>query len=699
MLKWVPYALVRIAICFVIGILLAIYNPQLLDREQSLFLFSAFAILYLLLWVLLKGKSYTKYNTILAVVGFTAMSLLGYLNLKIANQSLNDDHIIHFDEIEAFKGLVADVGHETDKTHRNLVEVQTVFTGDAWKEASGNIYLYVPKSDSVQLQYGESILVYGKPSLLNPPQNPGEFDYKRFLTFQNIYHTQFVTKDKIEIIGTNGGNYLLGHAFAIRKWATIKLSQAIKHPREQNIALALILGVKDGLNDDIKNAYSASGAMHVLAVSGLHVGIIYLILLFVLKRLQNNSVGRWILFAISIFVLWTYAAVTGFSPSVLRAVTMFTAIALSKAMNRHTNIYNTLAGSALVLLVYDPYLIMSVGFQLSYLAVLGIVYLQPIIYAQFVSANWVVDKIWSITAVAIAAQLATFSLGLLYFHQFPTFFFLSNLVVIPGAFGILILGLLVLAVSWFEPLFDILGYLMELLIWGINELVFGIMKIPNSQIKDVYITTPQTWMIIGFVLFSFLLFQKRKFIHFYIATGCIAVFALLQWHTTIKNSSVNKITIYKVNRHTAFDVITAGNSSLYSDAALLADTDKHRFHIKPNHLMNGVVSNEQIDIDVSAVQLADGLKVVQANGLIILICDGKVDWNLTIEQKLKYDAVILSKNFNKSISWIADNFEFDKLIIDGSLSKYKADKFKRQCDQLSVEYVSVYHDGAQEILI
>lgn len=691
--------MVRIAICFVFGILLAIYNPQLLDREQSLYFFSALAILYLLLWVLLKGKSYTKYNNILAVVGFTAMSLLGYLNLKIANQSLNDDHIIHFDKIEAFKGLVADVGHETDKTHRNLVEVQTVFTGDAWKEASGNIYLYVPKSDSIQLQYGESILVYGKPSLLNPPQNPGEFDYKRFLTFQNIYHTQFVTKDKIEIVGNNGGNNLLGHAFAIRKWATIKLSQAIKNPREQNIALALILGVKDGLNDDIKNAYSASGAMHVLAVSGLHVGIIYLILLFVLKRLQNNSVGRWILFAISIFVLWTYAAVTGFSPSVLRAVTMFTAIALSKAMNRHTNIYNTLAGSALVLLVYDPYLIMSVGFQLSYLAVLGIVYLQPIIYAQFVSTNWLIDKIWSITAVSIAAQLATFSLGLLYFHQFPTFFFLSNLVVIPGAFGILILGLLVLAISWFEPLFDALGYLMEKLIWVINELVFGIMEIPNSQIKDVYITTPQTWLIIGFVLFSFLLFQKRKLIHFYIAMTCMVVFALLQWDASVKNSSVNKITIYKVNRHTAFDVITAGNSSLYSDAALLADTDKHRFHIKPNHLMNGVVNNEEIEIDSSAVKLATGLKVVHANGLLILICDGKIDWNLTIEQKLKYDAIILSKNFNKSISWIADNFEFDKLIIDGSLSKYKADKYKRQCDQLNIEHVSVYHDGAQEILI
>ncbi|MTI38226.1 ComEC/Rec2 family competence protein, partial [Fulvivirga lutimaris] len=652
MLKWVPYALVRIALCFVLGILLAIYNPQLLDREQSLFLFSAFAILYVLLWIFLKGKSYTKYNTILAVVGFTAISLLGYLNLKIANQSLNDDHFIHLDKIEAFKGLVTDVGHETDKTHRNLVEVEKVLTNEEWQGASGNIYLYIPKSDSVQLQYGESILVYGKPSLLSPPQNPGEFDYKRFLTFQNIYHTQFITKDKIEIIGDNDGNYLLSKAFAIRKWATIKLSQAIKNPREQNIALALILGVKDGLNDDIKNAYSASGAMHVLAVSGLHVGIIYLILLFVLKRLQNNSVGRWVLFAISIFVLWTYAAVTGFSPSVLRAVTMFTAIALSKAMNRHTNIYNTLAGSALVLLIYDPYLIMSVGFQLSYLAVLGIVYLQPIIYAQFVSANWVVDKIWSITAVAIAAQLATFSLGLLYFHQFPTFFFLSNLVVIPGAFCILILGLAVLAVSWLEPLFDILGYSMEQLIWGINELVFGIMKIPNSQIKDVYITTPQTWLIIGFVLFSFLLFQKRKIIHFYIAVSCMVVFALLQWDVSVKNSSVNKITFYKVNRHTAFDVVKSGNSRLFSDATLLADADKQRFHIKPNHLMNGVMKSEQIEIDSSAVKLADGLKVVQVNGLIILICDGKVDWNLTIEQKLKYDAIILSKDFNKSVSWI-----------------------------------------------
>ena len=699
MLKWVPYALVRITLFFVLGVLIAIYNPQLLDREQSLFLFATSALVYLILWTILRGKAYTKYNAVLAVVGFTSVALLGYLNLKLSNQSLNANHIIHVDKIEAFKGEVADAGHETDKTQRNLIEIKTVFNGSEWSDASGRIYLYIPKKDSIQLQYGQSILVYGQPSLLNPPQNPGEFDYKRFLTFQNIYHTQFITKDKIEILGDGEGNYLLSKAYEIRKWATLKLSKAIENPREQNIALALILGVKDGLNDDIKNAYSASGAMHVLAVSGLHVSIIYLIILSIFKKLENRKAGRWVLFTISVLMLWIYAAVTGFSPSVLRAVTMFTAIALSKAMNRRTNIYNTLAGSALVLLVYDPYLIMSVGFQLSYLAVLGIVYLQPIIYAQFVSANLIVDKIWSITAVAIAAQLATFSLGLLYFHQFPTFFFLSNLVVIPGAFGILILGLVVLAVSWFEPLFDILGYLMERLIWLINELVFAIMEIPNSQIKDIYITTPQTWMIIGFVLFSFLLFQKRKFIYFYFAAGSIVVFSVLQWQAVINNSAVNKITFYKVNKHTAFDVVKSGSSWLYSDADLLADADKHRFHIKPNHLRNGVLNSNQIEIDSGATKLAEGLKVIQANGLTILICDGKVNWNLTVEQKLKYDAIILSKNFNKSVSWVVDNFEFDKLIIDGSLSKYKADKFKRQCDQLNIEYASVYHDGAQEILI
>lgn len=699
MLKWVPYALVRITLFFILGILLAIYNPSLLDREQALYLFVIFSFLYLILWLALRGNRYSKYNPLLAIVGFITVSLLGYFNLVLSNQSLDEDHLIQLSKVEAFKGLVKDVGHETDKTHRSLVEIQKAFDGSNWVSASGKMYLYIPKRDSLQLKYGESILVYGQPSLLNPPQNPGEFDYNRFLTFQNIYHTLFITKDKIEVLDNDQGYFLLSKAFAIREWATIKLSNAIKNPRELNIALALILGVKDGLNDDIKNAYSASGAMHVLAVSGLHVGIIYIILLFIFGKLQNNKLGRWALFAISVFILWTYAAVTGFSPSVLRAVTMFTAIALAKAMNRSTNIYNTLAGSALVLLVFDPYLIMSVGFQLSYLAVLGIVYLQPIIYSQFISSSWIVDKIWSITAVAIAAQLATFSLGLLYFHQFPTFFFLSNLVVIPGAFAILILGLVVLATAWLEPVFNALGFVVEKLIWLINELVFAIMEIPFSQIKDVYITTPQTWLIIGFVLFSFLLYQRKKFSYFYLAVTCFSIFCLLQWNSTLENSQVNKLTFYKVNRHTAFDVVKSGNSWLYSDSSLLADADKHRFHIKPNHLKSGVSNANQIDLNSGAVILAEGLRVVNVNGLTILLCDGKVDWNLALEQKLHFDTIIMAKNFNKSVSWLVDNFEFDLLILDGSLSRYKADKFKSQCDDLNINYASVYHDGAYEILI
>ena len=177
---------------------------------------------------------------------------------------------------------------------------------------------------------------------------------------------------------------------------------------------------------------------------------------------------------------------------------MFSFVALAIPAGRRTNIYNTLAASAFFILWYDPFLIMSVGFQLSYIAVLGIVYMQPALYNLWEPTNRLWDEVWKITCVSIAAQLATLPLGLLYFHQFPNYFLLSNLFVIPGSFVVLILGILILVVNVISPIASFLGMLLEWTIKALNVIVFTIEDFPFSLIENVYITTFQCWVLISY---------------------------------------------------------------------------------------------------------------------------------------------------------------------------------------------------------
>ncbi len=697
MLRWVPYALVRVVLFYILGILVAMYHPYLLGQNMAFIIALTLSCIYVCLW-LFGRKFFLKINVLIAFFGLMAIATLGYYNVLVQTERFDEHHLLNHADIEAYTAQVMEPAHETAKAQRYLVEVNKVLKQDQWTKASGKVYLYLSKKDSTTLQYGDEIAINGSPKVLTAPQNPGEFDYKRFLSFQNIYHNQFVSTGNLSVLSHNNGNKVMNIALEARQWASQTLGNGFDSEREKNIALALVLGVKDGLDNEIKNAYSASGAMHVLAVSGLHVGIIYLIVSFIFGRLQKVKVGRWLLAALSIFVLISYAAITGFSPSVLRAATMFSAMALAKAFDRSTNIYNTLSGSAFLLLTYNPYLIMSVGFQLSFLAVLGIVYLQPKIYALFVSRNWLIDKVWAITAVSIAAQLATFSLGLLYFHQFPTFFFLSNLVVIPGAFAILIGGLLIMAVSFFEPLYKLITTIVEFIIYIINELVFSIQVIPNSQINDIYITTPQTWLIMGFILAIFLFFQLKRLSYFYFSAMCILIFSIVQWQNTLANTNTNKLTIYRINQQTALDFVQAGQSKLYADAELLADEEKLRFHIRPNHLINGVKIKNQVPLH-EADSVFDGIKLIQKAKKKVLILNKKWEMQLITDQPIEVDFLIISKGFYGSLNHLKKHIKFKTLILDASISNFLNEKLKNEATELNFYYHSLLDDGAFEVFI
>jgi competence protein ComEC len=388
---------------------------------------------------------------------------------------------------------------------------------------------------------------------------------------------------------------------------------------------------------------------------------------------------------ISIFLLWAFAFVTGLSPSVLRAVTMFSFVALAKPLGWRTNIYNTLATSAFVLLLYDPFLIMSVGFQLSYLAVLGIVYLQKPLYNLWVIDSAIGNWVWEITCISIAAQIATFALGMLYFHQFPVYFLVSNLFVIPLSTAVLVGGIVLLAVSWVSPLADLIGWLLQWLIELLNWTVMVTEKLPYSIISGIYVTTFQCWLIIG-ILISFVLllhYRNRKWI--WLTSALCSTLIASQVLHLINTYNTQQFIVYSISNHSAIEWIARGKSFYLADSALQNDYERTRFHVLPNRLQRGVTET-QTQIPFS--QNTHGIAYYFWNSKSIAVLDRKQP-----VPPLPIDYLVVSNNalLLRDTSVLRPNI---KIILDGTNSSYYIARWKLAQQNKPWQVHAVANDGA-----
>jgi len=371
---WNSYPFVRFSIALILGIVSHELAPVIWSREWILFI--SFLSSILILYLLSQKLGYFKLRQLNGLIGLGAIIFIGGWVTKLHYHELPFNHYSHLETpIQGFAGKITSPVNERKNHFRYDFELDQVIRSDSTFSTTGKIHIYIRKdSSNLRMQYGDQLVIYGRFYPIPKPDNPNEFDYKKFLSRQNIFSHAFVKQSDMKLVGNKASNPFLAWAYQLRVSASNVIDQHITQPRENGIAKALILGIKDHLDNDLKKAYSAAGAMHVLAVSGLHVGIVYLLIRLLFGRIIRLGIwGRYVFALLSILIIWLYAAVTGLSPSVLRAGTMFTLVAISDATFRESNIYNTLGVAAFILLLIEPYLIYSVGFQLSFAAVFGIV--------------------------------------------------------------------------------------------------------------------------------------------------------------------------------------------------------------------------------------------------------------------------------------------------------------------------------------
>jgi len=701
---WNQLPLLRILLPFLTGIIIALSLPVDVNIP-FLLIISVFCItaLFIFFYKRIIG-SYSKRW----IFGLLLNALVFCCGYQITSFRLLRNHPSDFSNIHSLSDTVIatiiDPVNERENTCRVLLSVDAVWRNGEWLNTEGEAMTYFKKdSNATHLKYGDKLIVSAGFADVKAPQNPGEFDYKKYLSMRSIYSQAFVKSGNWTLLSQGNGSIIKSLALEIReKFLKIFELNNISGD-EYAVAGALILGYTDKIDADLISVYQGTGALHVLSVSGMHVGVVFIVLNFLLVFLDKFKKGKYLKPVILVLLIWFYAAITGFSPAVNRAAAMITFVIIGKASGRVTNIYNTLAASMLFLLLIDPLLVMDVGFQLSYIAVIGIVILQKSICKFWTPGTWILNQVWQITTVSIAAQLATFPLGLLYFHQFPNYFLITNLIVVPLSNFIIYSGMLVLVLSPFNIIAAFVSKMLVYLVFALNQSIRFIESMPYSATKGIQITSLEMLFIYMFIisLIYFFAFKKSNMLKlsFIIAIIIASSLGLKNYYALMQK----KIIVYSLNKSSAIDLIAGQQHTLICDS-LLKDNNK----IISTHLRNNwnLLKLSEPDYCKMDIHSADSAKEnVFAENNFIQFYDKKLaiinstNSKLTSDIPIKVDYLILCGNSKVEIGELLDSYNPDEIIFDASNSVWKIKKWKKECDELKVPYYSVADSGAFQIVM
>ncbi|PWJ43286.1 ComEC/Rec2 family competence protein [Sediminitomix flava] len=460
--------------------------------------------IYFLGILFLKNKVIKNFILISTIVFLGLFTYLNHQEIKHSN------HLYHQEEITSYLTKVTSYEKETEKFKVYNSEVISFEDSSQKIKASlGKVHLYLSKEDtsSKTLEFGDIIFIRDAPQKLFAQNS-----YERYLRNQQIYLQHFIYNDQWQILQKNKAQTLLHHVWALRKTLENKLLQIIKEPRQQELAIALLLGNKSSLNDSTKTAFAQSGLAHILAVSGLHVSLVLLFFLWIFKYWDRRPpLIRFFYFTFFMTVLWGYATITAFSPSVVRAALMLSIWLLGKALQRPTDAFNTVGLSAFIQLIINPNLLFDIGFQLSYTAVIGILYLYPKWIKVYRFSFIPLQKLWEASLISLAAQLGTLPLCLYYFHQFPSYFLFSNIAItflIPLVIGSGFLTLICSLIS--ESIALYCSYLYDFFSDIMVYIAHFFSSLPYSTLSDIYLSSSELILLYLLIVTIILAFEYRS---------------------------------------------------------------------------------------------------------------------------------------------------------------------------------------------
>jgi competence protein ComEC len=695
MKSWNAYPLVRVFIPFASGIVAAILMDKNIHFPLWLF------ILLLLLcglyaFYLVRYISYRN-RWIYGPVIFLFLFLCGFELTVQRTEKFNPDHFINLSDTGRYC-LVRIIEPPQVRERSMRAEAEFIGAGDTsrWKTCIGKVMVYFQKDSTTgNLKYGDVLLIDAWPERVKPPQNPGEFDYRNYLAMRSVYHQVYVPSENIISYTKGYTNPVYRIAYSLRDRILSIFQSNHLTGKEYAVTSALLIGYTEKLDADLMEDYSGTGAMHILSVSGLHVGIIFVLLNMLLFFLDKKKWGQVIKTIILLLFIWAYAILTGLSPSVLRASAMFSLVVLGRQLSRDTGIYNNIAASLIVLLMVNPYYIADIGFQLSYLAVIGIVSLHPYISSWWKPRWWIFRQIWSITSVSIAAQLATFPVSLYYFHQFPNYFLVTNLIAIPLSGFVMYAGMATLALSFIPAISGIVARGLIWLVYALNSSIAIIEDLPGAVTRGLYIDLPETIILYALIILLIFFFLSKKKWSLFIAASFAVILLSSFLVRNLTQVQQQKMIVYSIRKGSACDLICGKNRLLLADSLLLADNRRQDFYMKESAEQMGIKHVQKVRYDKEDFEYP-GMGVYK-KGRFVQFREKRIAFVRQREanlKKIKVDFLIISGNPKLKIREVLENYDTGMIIIDSSNPNYKVAGWIKECNALKLPCYSVPDAGA-----
>ncbi|MBP9187403.1 MAG: ComEC family competence protein [Bacteroidia bacterium] len=678
---WHKVPIVRILLSFVTGVGTSMFYP--VNHYISLVSFGVFLTAFILLPHVFKAFQQRWFT------GLALMCMFYWVGILVHTYQNNLFDSRHFSYLPHAKYYLIMVDEEPiQKTNSVKMRTKVLQGTDSLNHSTattGNLLLYISKKSLTKMpKYGDVLAISAKyVNEVSAPKNPYEFDYKRYLAFNHIHHQAYLQEQQISYTQINNGKAIFTAIYNIQHYFKQVLHQYVKSSSEIGVAQALLYGFDDEIDEETMSAYANTGTLHVLAVSGMHVGIIFLIVSKLLWFMDKN---KKLLFAkriIIVIFLWMYSALCGLSPSILRATVMFTFIVTAQILNRKSNIYNTLAASCFTLLVVDANMLANVGFQLSYMAVLGIVFIQPMMYKWYVPSNWFVDQIWKITSVSIAAQIATSPIGILYFHQFPNCFLFSNLLIIPLTTGILYGSIFLLVVSKINIIATYVGIALKYLILFTNWLVMFVEDTPNAYVNGLQISIFQSILlyVLALSIIFYFMYQYKWLLQ--ISLVSLLYFVVLNGLANYTTYHQKKLVVYSINQSNAVQIVNGNNSYFLLDDNVRYDKQKFRFHLQ-QHVWQLGVNN----IDTITPSKNNWLKITANQKQILL---SGIDH---LEQNQLVDIFVVRNDINPTTF---QKINTKQVILSGGIKQHQAKKIKSYFNKLNIPVFDVQYSGAFQL--
>ena len=671
-MKAFHYPLLKLTIFLAIGILISDYMVV----PIPLILGGIGFILFVLIGIHFYCKKHRKTLYWPSLMVLIMMVLLGVFVSKIHSSKFSKTHYSHLETIaeehlHQLEFIVKKRLKPNTYNHRYYVELLKVNS----TLASGTLLINLSKeSNTANFNVNEKILTTASLKEVNAPLNPYQFDYKNYLKRLGIYRQVFL-KDQIVLAIPQSPTTITAYAETIREALNKRLKELPFKPIERAFIKALLLGQRQDITSDVYEAYSKAGAIHILAISGLHIGILLLILQFILNPLLYFGQGEFVRLLIVLCVLWSFAVMAGLSPSVVRAVTMFSLFAIVRGLKRSSNSLNILAVSAFILLLVRPGFCFDVGFQLSYAAVASIIIVKPVLdsWGSFKNrvGNWFLDLL----KVSIAAQIGVLPLSLYYFHQFPGLFFVTNMVVVPCLIVILGLGIatMILAVVYKPP--EFLIHTLAWIIQSMNRFVEWMASKETFLFEQI--SFDLTALVISYLILFLLgiFYHKKTFKNLLILGICILSFQVFVKQIPALISK-NSFVVFHKSRHSVFGLQSNQHLEIHHD---LDSINNQR-----------MIDNYKIGAGIKTQSTDSIQRLYKIDDKLLLVVDSLGVYTV---KSIKPQWVLLRQSPKINLNRLIDSLQPELIIWDGSNYRTYQERWKLTCEAKKIPFHQTSEKG------